>query len=92
VFAGKSGGATCSGCHGSDAKGSGIGADLTAGKWLGSDGSLSGIQQTITNGVPHPKEHNGAMAPMGGVQLSQDDLKAVAAYVWAFGASNALMH
>ncbi|CAB3762211.1 c-type cytochrome [Paraburkholderia humisilvae] len=85
VFAGQVGGATCSGCHGSDGKGSGIGADLTAGTWLWSDGSLSGIQQTITNGVPHPKEHNGVMPPMGGVQLSQDDLKAVAAYVWALG-------
>jgi glucose/arabinose dehydrogenase/cytochrome c5 len=85
VFAGQVGGATCSGCHGSDAKGSGIGADLTAGKWLWSDGSLAGIQQTIANGVPHPKEHSGVMPPMGGVQLSQDDLKAVAAYVWALG-------
>jgi glucose/arabinose dehydrogenase/mono/diheme cytochrome c family protein len=85
VFEGQVGGATCAGCHGSDGKGSGIGADLTAGKWLWSDGSLSGIQQTITTGVPHPKEHNGVMPPMGGVQLSQDDLKAVAAYVWALG-------
>ncbi|MFC0397693.1 c-type cytochrome [Paraburkholderia rhizosphaerae] len=85
VFEGQVGGATCAGCHGTDGAGSGIGADLTAGKWLWSDGSLAGIQQTITNGVPHPKEHNGAMPPMGGVQLSQEDLKAVAAYVWALG-------
>jgi glucose/arabinose dehydrogenase/mono/diheme cytochrome c family protein len=85
VFEGKVGGATCAGCHGSDGKGSGIGADLTAGTWLWSDGSVSGIEQTITQGVPHPKQHNGVMPPMGGVQLSQNDLKAVAAYVWALG-------
>lgn len=85
VFHGEVGGATCGGCHGSDAKGSPIGADLTSGHWLWSDGSLAGIERTITNGVPEPKEHQNAMPPMGGVQLSQADLKAVAAYVWALG-------
>lgn len=50
-----------------------------------SDGSLNGIKQTVTNGVPDPKEHGGAMPPMGGVQLSEADLKAVSAYVWVLG-------
>jgi glucose/arabinose dehydrogenase/mono/diheme cytochrome c family protein len=85
VFHGEVGGATCGGCHGSDAKGSPIGADLTTGHWLWSDGSLAGIEQTITNGVPEPKEHQNAMPPMGGIQLSQADVKAVSAYVWALG-------
>lgn len=85
VFHGEEGGATCGGCHGSNAKGSPIGADLTSSKWLWSDGSLNGIEQTIANGVPEPKEHSGAMPPMGGVQLSDTDLKAVAAYAWAVG-------
>jgi len=35
--------------------------------------------------VPEPKEHQNAMPPMGGVPLSQADLKAVSAYVWALG-------
>lgn len=83
VYHGEQGGATCGGCHGSDAKGSPIGADLTSSKWLWSDGSLKGIEQIVTNGVPDPKEHGGAMPPMGGVQLSEADLKAVSAYVWA---------
>lgn len=87
VFHGEQGGATCGGCHGSDAKGSPIGADLTSGKWLWSDGSLKGIEETVANGVPDPKEHGGAMPPMGGVQLSEADLKAVSAYVWALGQS-----
>ncbi|MCE4226379.1 c-type cytochrome [Methylobacterium sp. C25] len=85
VFHGEQGGATCGGCHGSDAKGSPVGADLTTGKWLWSDGSLEGIEAVVTNGVPDPKEHGGAMPPMGGVELSQADLKAVSAYVWAIG-------
>lgn len=56
VYDGEVGGATCGGCHGSDAKGSPIGADLTSGHLLWSDGSLAGIERTITNGVPDLKE------------------------------------
>ena len=80
--------ATCGGCHGSDAKGTPVGSDLTTGKWLWGDGSLPAIVQTITEGIPNPKEHLGAMPPMGGVQLSQADIAAVAAYVWAVGHQN----
>jgi hypothetical protein len=38
---------------------------------------------TIAQGVAKPKNHTGAMPPMGGVQLSKADLAAVADYVWA---------
>jgi glucose/arabinose dehydrogenase/mono/diheme cytochrome c family protein len=88
IFRGEVDGATCGGCHGSDAKGTPVGPDLTSGKWLWGDGSLEAIAQTITNGVPEPKEHLGVMPPMGGVQLSQADIAAVAAYVWAVGHPN----
>lgn len=37
------------------------------------------------NGVPEPKQHPGAMPPMGGVTLSNGELTAVASYVWAIG-------
>ncbi len=46
---------------------------------------MKGIAQTITTGVAHPKEHTGVMPPFGGVQLSQADVDAVAAYIWALG-------
>jgi len=85
VFAGEVGGATCAGCHGGGGVGSPVGADLTTGKYLWSDGSLDGIKKTILEGVPEPKEHAGAMPPMGGVDLPEDQVKAVAAYVWAIG-------
>ena len=83
VFLGQVGAATCEGCHGSDAKGTPLGPDLTSGKWLWGDGSLRAITRRIVDGVPSPKEHSGAMPPMGGAQLSPQDLAAVAAYVWA---------
>jgi mono/diheme cytochrome c family protein len=62
-----------------------VGADLTGGTWLWSDGSLAGLTKTILEGVETPKEHAGAMPPKGGVELTDDQVKAVAAYVWAIG-------
>ncbi|PNG27157.1 PQQ-dependent sugar dehydrogenase [Methylocella silvestris] len=88
IFAGEVAGATCGGCHGTDGKGTPVGADLTSGTWLWGDGSLESLITTITNGVPEPKQHGGAMPPMGGVSLSEPQIRAVAAYVWALGHAN----
>ncbi len=83
IFHGEVDHGTCGGCHGADLSGTPIGANLMDGKWMWSDGSLQGITQTIASGVPHPRAHPGAMPPMGGMQMSRADLKAVASYVWA---------
>ncbi len=85
IFQGQAAGGTCAGCHGTDGKGTGMGSDLTSGKWLWGNGSVQAITRTIAHGVPKPKEHTGVMPPMGGTQLSQADLAAVADYVWAIG-------
>jgi len=87
VYHGRAGGATCVGCHGSDAKGTPLAPDLTDQQWLWSDGSLRSIQQTIARGVPKPKQHTGVMPPMGGANLSAAQLHAVAAYVYALSRS-----
>jgi glucose/arabinose dehydrogenase len=88
IFHGQIAGGTCAGCHGTNGEGTAVGSDLKSGKWLWSNGSVQGITRTIIQGVPHPKNHTGAMPPMGGVQLSQADLAAVADYVWAIGHQN----
>lgn len=85
IFRGQAGGGTCAGCHGSDAKGTPLGPDLTSGQWLWGDGSLAAVKQIIADGVPSPKNYRSPMPPMGGAQLSKQDLDAVAAYVWAVG-------
>jgi glucose/arabinose dehydrogenase/mono/diheme cytochrome c family protein len=85
VFSGQVGGAPCAGCHGSDGKGTPLGPDLTAGKYTWSDGSVAGIQKTIATGVPNPKNYRSPMPPMGGAQLSPDQLSAVASYVYSLG-------
>ena len=83
VFHGEVAGAACAGCHGSSGQGTPVGPDLTGKKWLWSDGSYAGIKKTITEGVQEPKEFRSAMPPMGGTQLTPDQLSAVAAYVWS---------
>jgi glucose/arabinose dehydrogenase len=85
IFRGEVSAGTCSGCHGSDAKGSTVGPDLTRGKWLWGDGSLEALTATIEKGIAVPKASDGSMPPKGGAPLSQSDTKAVAAFVWAIG-------
>jgi glucose/arabinose dehydrogenase/mono/diheme cytochrome c family protein len=83
VFHGQAGGGTCEGCHGSNAKGTPLGPDLTSGKWRWGDGSVASISQTITQGVAEPKDYRSPMPPFGGAQLSPSEVSAVSAYVWA---------
>lgn len=85
IFHGQVGGATCYVCHGQDAKGSGVGPNLTDAEWLHTDGTLDGIAKTITTGVPQPKVAPAPMPPMGGASLSPDQVKAVATYVHSLG-------
>ena len=87
IFHGRSG-ATCTGCHGTNAKGTPLGPDLTAKHWLWGDGSVPSIAQTITNGVPNPKNYRSSMPPMGGAQLTPRDVLALADYVWALNNQN----
>jgi glucose/arabinose dehydrogenase/mono/diheme cytochrome c family protein len=82
IYHGQVGGATCTGCHGAGGKGTPLGPDLTDSKWLWSDGSYAAIAKTITSGVPQPKEYRSPMPPMGGAQLTADQVSALAAYVW----------
>ena len=83
IYHGQVAGAACVGCHGAKGTGSPLGPDLTAKKWLWSDGSYAGITKVIREGVPNPKQYRSPMPPMGGAQLTPDQISAVAAYVWS---------
>ena len=87
IFHGEAAGGTCSGCHGSDARGGPQAPSLVKGRWLIGDGSLKSITDTIANGVPRPHNYEVPMPPRGGAPLSDSDVAAVAAYVWAIGQS-----
>jgi glucose/arabinose dehydrogenase/cytochrome c5 len=83
IYLGQVGGAACTGCHGDSGQGTPLGPDLTGKKWLWSDGSYAGIAKTITEGVSQPKQYRSPMPPMGGAQLTPDQVSALAAYVWS---------
>jgi glucose/arabinose dehydrogenase/mono/diheme cytochrome c family protein len=83
IYRGQVGGAACTGCHGDSGQGTPLGPDLTGKKWLWSDGTYAGIKKTITEGVAAPKQYRSPMPPMGGAQLTPDQVSALAAYVWA---------
>lgn len=76
---------TCSGCHGADGEGTTIGPALTGDKWLWGDGSVASLAKVIGEGVVQPKQYPGGMPAKGGVDLSDADVQAVAAYVWTLG-------
>jgi glucose/arabinose dehydrogenase/mono/diheme cytochrome c family protein len=85
IYLGQVGGAACTGCHGGNGEGTPLGPPLAGKnkKWLWSDGSFAGITKTITDGVSQPKNYRSAMPPMGGAQLTPEQVKALAAYVWS---------
>jgi glucose/arabinose dehydrogenase/mono/diheme cytochrome c family protein len=82
VYHGRAGGAACTGCHATDASGTPLGPPLLGHRWLWSDGSYQSIEKIIKQGVPEPKQYRAPMPPMGGAQLTDEQLSAVAAYVW----------
>jgi len=81
IFAGRG---ICLTCHGQDATGiPNLGGNLTDDEWIHSDGSYEGIVQTIMDGVTVDASTVGTpMPPKGGASISDDQVKAVAAYVW----------
>jgi mono/diheme cytochrome c family protein len=83
IFHGLVGGGTCSACHGQDAKGTAVAPDLTDQQWINGDGSYDFMVRIITNGVPQPKQHPAPMPPKGGAPLTDEQVKAVAAYEYS---------
>ena len=84
IFHGQAASGTCFTCHGADAKGTPLAPPLVQHQWLTGDGSYAFIQKRVTEGMPQPTApYTAPMLPMGGVQLSADQIKAVAAYVYA---------
>jgi mono/diheme cytochrome c family protein len=84
IYHGRVAGGTCMVCHGQNAKGvTGLGPDLTDRAWLHGDGSFTFILSIVENGVTKPKKAAAPMPPGGGAQLTTEQKRAVAAYVWS---------
>lgn len=73
----------CYACHGTNAQGA-VGPNLTDAEWIHSDGSYDAIVKQVTTGVPQSESKSGIpMPPKGGSTITDDQVKAVAAYVYS---------
>jgi mono/diheme cytochrome c family protein len=73
----------CFSCHGPEAKGL-VGPDLTDRTWLRGTGTFEEIVARILEGVPAGQSKSGVvMPPKGGANLKDEQVRAVAAYVWS---------
>jgi mono/diheme cytochrome c family protein len=80
IFHGKG---NCYACHGANAQGT-VGPNLTDAEWIHSDGSFEAIVKQVDTGVPKEQSKSGiVMPPKGGAAITEDEVKAVAAYVYS---------
>jgi mono/diheme cytochrome c family protein len=77
-----SGDGICYTCHGPDGTGGFLAPDLTTGEWIHIDGSFPQIVDLVIEGVAEPVMHPGPMPARGGTMISDEQVRAVAAYVW----------
>lgn len=73
----------CWTCHGMDGTGGPLAPVLADQEWLNVDGEYENIVQVIQTGVPTPKQFSAPMPPMGGSQLTEEQVRQLAAYVYA---------
>lgn len=72
----------CFACHGMDGAGT-VGANLTDSVWVHHDGSYVALVRQITLGISDRDSKSGTpMPPRGGSGLKDEEIRAVAAYVW----------
>jgi mono/diheme cytochrome c family protein len=82
------GAGNCYACHGQNAEGMlGPNTKLVNHTWLHSDGSYPAIVAYINKGVTKEESKSGIpMPPKGGSNISDEQVKQVAAYVWSLNA------
>jgi mono/diheme cytochrome c family protein len=76
-------GTVCTACHGAGGAGSPAGPQLSDATWLNITGSYDEIVSTITTGVPTPRQFPGMMPPLGGGNFTPEQVRSLAAYVFA---------
>jgi len=77
------GSANCAACHGQEARGTDDGPALTGALWLHGPGTYEWLVEQIERGIPAHRTWTGKPMPMRGwANMPDDDVRAVAAYVW----------
>jgi mono/diheme cytochrome c family protein len=72
----------CYTCHGMNGEGGPLAPNLQDSEWIWLDGSYGQIVQQIMVGTPEPEQFPGIMLPKGGTAITDEQVQAVAAYVW----------
>lgn len=73
----------CVACHGGGGSGTAAGPSLNDGGWLNISGSFDEIVAVIQDGVPTPQEFPAPMPPMGGGNFTPEQVREIAAYIFA---------
>ena len=76
------GAGVCVSCHLREGVGGGLAPNLTDDVWLHVDGEYESIVEVIMTGVPVPIEAPGPMRARGGSSITDEQVRAVAAYVY----------
>jgi mono/diheme cytochrome c family protein len=82
-------GTVCFACHGPAGTGTPAGPALNDPNWVAIDGSFDQILNVIHAGVPRPVQYPGAMPPMGGGNFTDEQVRAISAYVYALSRAGA---
>jgi len=75
--------AVCAVCHGSDAAGTQLGPALNDSVWIHGSGSVEEIAAIIRSGIADPEEFEIPMPVMGAGDFNDEQIRALAAYVYA---------
>lgn len=73
----------CAACHGAGGAGSPAAPALNDAEWLNITGNYDQIVGIINQGVAQPKQYPGIMPPRGGGPFNDEQVRAIAAYVFA---------
>jgi mono/diheme cytochrome c family protein len=76
-------GTVCAACHGQGGVGSPAGPPLNDATWLNISGQYPEIITIINSGVANPRQYPGVMPPKGGGSFDDQQVAAIAAYVYA---------
>lgn len=73
----------CVACHGPAGEGTQLAPSLQDENWIHITGEIEEITNLVRTGVPDPEEHPIPMPPLGGGAFTEEQLRSVAAYVYA---------
>jgi mono/diheme cytochrome c family protein len=76
-------GTVCGACHGPGGTGTPAGPALNDPTWIHIGGAYDEIATIIQAGVPTPTEFPAPMPPLGGGTFTPDQVRAIAAYIFA---------